>query len=257
MECGWDHAPVAGPVAGWVGRPAGREIELGWGGYAKYQLDLHDGSARSSITLDGATATDASLALMLTVLPIVLPLIDLEPLHGSAMGLPQGGAALLLGRSGVGKSTTAAILEDERLVRLSDDVSAVDEELRVWSGPPLFAPLRDAQDVGWGRYDGKMVVPMKDARVRALPVRAVVVLDPAKGGTLNTSRSRGFEAVRRVLENVRSPTRLVERRQKLQLHVASELARTDVAVVSFDREHHPPTAVAQAIADLFRSRGIA
>jgi len=51
-----------------------------------------------------------------------------------------------------------------------------------------------------------------------------------------------------VLEQVRSPWVMPERRQTAQFHAAAEVARHEVALVSYAKGVHSPDQVADAIA---------
>jgi SAM-dependent methyltransferase len=100
---------------------------------------------------------DAASAFIFSVLPLALPLFGLEPFHGSAVGV-QGGALLVLGAAGTGKSSTAAAMEAGGFDLLADDASAIDGKGHLWPGPPALNPRwGDAQQRVVWRYNAKDV----------------------------------------------------------------------------------------------------
>src|SRR4029453_14013537 len=79
----------------------------------------------------------APVSLVVAVLPLLLPAFGLEPLHGASVAL-SGGAVLILGAAGAGKSTTALSLVRAGGTFLADDVCALDAKGSLWPGPPLI-----------------------------------------------------------------------------------------------------------------------
>ena len=134
----WTMSPgeVATQPAVWTQEGSDRLL-VGWGDYAEYDLRMDRGLV--NVRLGAISETEAAIAFVLSVVPLAVPLLGLEPLHCSSVLLPNGKALLVLGDSEAGKSTTAAQLRRLGCVFLADDVGAVDEQGNVWPGPPLLA----------------------------------------------------------------------------------------------------------------------
>ncbi len=218
---------------------------------------LDEGEYRVSTGADGkvgailgpADERLAALSFVLAVLPLSLPLFGLEPLHGAALELPGGGALLVTGSPEAGKSTTAAALRAGGLRFLADDACAIDASGDLWPGPPLLsARSMRAGDERVATYDGKSVIAIQDHDSSPQAVRSTVVLRPAEGADLMVREVSGREAIVAVLEQVRSPWVMPERRQTAQFHAAAEVARHEVALVSYAKGVHSPDQVADAIA---------
>ena len=200
--------------------------------------------------LGPADEREAALSFVLAVLPLSLPLFDLEPFHGSALELPNGGALLVTGYPEAGKSTTAAALRAAGLRFLADDACAIDEDGLLWPGPPLLSARSTRKgDETFANYDGKWVIAIHNHDASPRAVHATVVLRPADGAELNVRAVSGREAIVTVLEQVRSPWVMPERRQQPQFHAAAELARHKVGLVSYEKGVHSPDEVAAAIAE--------
>ncbi len=126
--------------------------------------------------------------------------------HGSAVSFGDG-AWLLLGKSGVGKSTTTAVLGAMGASIIADDdiIVRLDEsgEPLVWGIEPRVALTEESRQVllGMGlsvpsvtepRNDGKVLHSFAEcAKVDGLPVRRITVLDaPPPGRPLDDSFER-------------------------------------------------------------------
>ncbi|CAD5372619.1 hypothetical protein RA210_U200006 [Rubrivivax sp. A210] len=98
----------------------------------------------------GAGEREVRLFLLGSAVGALLQLRGLTVLHGSAVALPGGGAAVICGASTAGKSTLAAALAQRGHALLADDVTAVqlDAEGRAWCLPGLARTKlwRDALD---------------------------------------------------------------------------------------------------------------
>jgi hypothetical protein len=96
----------------------------------------------------GASETEVRLFLLGSAMGILLHQRGLLPLHASAIKLPQGGAALFAGHSGVGKSTLAASFHQRGYKVLTDDVSVIsvhpDGTPFLWPGYPEIKLVQDA-----------------------------------------------------------------------------------------------------------------
>ena len=190
----------------------------------------------------------AALSFVLAVLPLSLPLFGLEPFHGSAVAVPDGSALLVTGFPEAGKSTTAAALRAAGMRFLADDACAIDPSGRLWPGPPLLsARSLHAGDTEFAKYDGKSVVAIRDHDTSPRAVRATVVLRQSSDGGLTIRSLRGREAIATVLEQIRSPWVMPERRREPQFHAAAWLSRHPVGVVEYRKGIHPPDQVAGAI----------
>jgi hypothetical protein len=182
-----------------------------------------------------------------SVLPLALPLFDLEPFHGSAVLVGETGV-VILGASGAGKSTLSAALDARGCPFVADDTCAFDPDGNLWPGPAVLNPRADdlTQPVV-GEYNGKLVrAPLSGSHGPAR-VGAVAVLDPSPGQDLvirSLDPSRAFASV---LSNARAAWFLKERRQALQLTTAAMLAELRVASVSFDPTTRQIDATADAI----------
>lgn len=122
------------------------------------------------------------------VLPLLLHRAGAWPLHASAVA-SDAGALVLVGARGAGKSTLAAACTAQGAALVADDTAVIDAgalpRIR-----PAGLPLRvrpdvadalglDGDDDGWG----KRRVAVAHASAASLPVAAVLLVQPAGGGT--------------------------------------------------------------------------
>lgn len=218
-----------------------------WPGDAAYNVVVHP-RPFASVQLFGATERDAALALILSVLPLSLPLFGLEPLHGSAVAFGEG-ALLALGHPGAGKSTLAAEWERRGARFLADDACAFDEDGRLWPGPPLRSTrIPGATDLAVAGYDGKTVV--RSQRHASTPVEpaALLVLRPATRSALSVTQLDSRNGLEAVLEHVRAPHVLPAQRQRPQLALASRLVSgVPVFRIGFDPASHSAASVVEAL----------
>jgi hypothetical protein len=245
----WGATPNRGPrgPGQWL-REEQDALVVGWGGYAEYRFDLWPFPGAHA-SLAGITEEQAALGLVLSVLPLCLPLVGLEPLHGSAIAAGNG-AILLLGHSGAGKSSLAARLSSQGLAFLGDDACALDPDGLLWPGPPLLA--RRTPEGAWpvvGAYDHKTVVAPPGHRAEPVHPRASFVLSPGSGAPLRIRALGSGERLTALLRHVRAPQLLPARRRPLQLAIASRLAVLPVWEVTYEHGLHSVAEVATALAE--------
>jgi hypothetical protein len=194
---------------------------------------------------------EAAAAFILSVLPLILPLVGLEPLHGAALVLSAGTSLLVLGVSGSGKSTTAGSLRANGLRFLADDACAIDDDGRMWPGPPLTAGehlVPDDFSRELTRYDGKRIIEVKQGTGDPLPIGATAILDPNDGAGLAIRSLSAGERIAEILRHVRAPWALPQLREQRQLSAVTAVSRRPAGIVSSSPGTHQPGDVASAIA---------
>ena len=213
------------------------------------EYHLRKGSAADvSVTLGPATEFGAALAFLVSVIPLGLPLFELEPFHGAALETADGSALLVLGPAEAGKSTTASALRASGLRFLADDACALDDGGRLWPGPPLFGIHElGPSDVEFAAYDDKSIVAVIDHDPSPREVWGAVILQPERRAALAVAPIPRREAVTAVLGQVRAPRVMPSLRDERQFRMAVALAARPLAMVSFDKDRHGPEHVAQAI----------
>lgn len=206
--------------------------------------------AEVSVTLGPKREAEAALAFLVSVIPLALPLFDLEPFHGTALETSRGSALLVLGHADSGKSTTATALRELGLGFLADDACALDVGGRLWPGPPLLSVHQlGASDDEFAVYDGKSIVAVDGHDASSREVSATAILRPEAGASLGVTPQAGRGAIEGVLAEVRAPRVMPGRREELQVAAAAGLARGPVGLVSFDKRVHPPREVGKSILD--------
>ncbi len=140
------------------------DLEVAW---------TRDGRRVRVATVDPALALEGGLGIGLVA---ALAARDVFCLHASALAW-RGGALVLAGASGSGKSTFARALAARGLRRLADDILPVDAEGRCW---PAFPQLKLDPAQWWPTQAG------------ALPVHAIALIDrgPAAATRLDASAAR-------------------------------------------------------------------
>jgi hypothetical protein len=222
-------------------------LSIGWSYEAQYTVSLRP--TPSVLVIRGPIDDrQAALSFLLAVLPLALPLFDLEPLHGAAVGLRQGGALLLLGPSGTGKSTTAAAFLARDYPFLADDVCALDPSGVLWPGPPLLAT-----DRGGGRhfatyYDKAIWIP-NSSQHEPTSVSATILLEPSPNAELSLTPLDARSAFTGILRHARSRRLLASLRQRTQFLVAAALAHRTVLALAYDHGTHGPTLLADTVID--------
>jgi hypothetical protein len=228
----WNAYPAERPGRG-AARPQ-TGFRVGWDEYAEYTVDSREGII--DVAIGPIDEGEAAAAFILSVLPLILPLVGLEPLHGAALMLPAGTALLVLGVSGSGKSTTAGSLRANGFRFLADDACAIDDDGRIWPGPPLTAGehlVPDDASRELTRYDGKRIIEVKQGTVDPLPIGATAILDPSAGSGLAIHSLNADERIGEILRYVRAPWALPQIREQRQLSTATAVSRRPAGVVSF------------------------
>ncbi|HEX5911525.1 MAG TPA: hypothetical protein VFY54_00180 [Rubrobacter sp.] len=222
-------------------------LTIGWAGYAEYRVGLHPSPFAEAI-IGPIPDSEAAVAFLLSVLPMCLPLFDVEPLHASAVRT-GGGALLCLGPRGAGKSSIAAAMESLGFSLLADDCSAIDDQLRLWPGPPLLNPRwTDAEQPIVGTYNTKDI--RSPLRYSSDPhaVAGILSLAPSESAELEVKPLQANDAFVEILGNVRSPDVFAARRRTLQFRVASALSTRPAATLTFDPARHDFTELAETVA---------
>ena len=237
------------PSPRWWVREADDGLIVHFEDEGEYRLRLGQ-SPEVFVTLGPSTEVEAALAFLLSVVPLALPLFDLEPFHGTALEAPQGSAVLVLGHAETGKSTTATALRGLGLRFLADDACALDERGQLWPGPPLLSIQQLGEsDEEFAVYDGKSIVAVAGHDVSPRDVGAVFILRPGRDAPLGIRPLTGRRAVEAVLGEVRAPRVMPAHRERLQFEAAVALARGPVGFVGFDKARHAPADVAGAIVE--------
>lgn len=234
----------------------GSRISIGWSGWASYEIELGTDVGQVNAVFED-DVTEAAIAFVFSVLPLVLPVWGIEPFHGSAV-LTSGGALVILGPSRAGKSSLAAAFERVGFPLLADDTCAFDEHLMLWPGPAAINPRwANARQPAVGDYNEKKIrVPRLHANEPTHPV-AVVVLEPDDVVEVEVSNHRAGEAFRGIIANARHGTFLQERRQALQFKLAAQLARLPLVGVRMDPSHHEPDSIVHSLSPWMREAGVA
>ena len=222
-------------------------LTVGWSEEAEFRVEIEP-EPHVEVTLGPVSAEYAALSFVLSVLPLALPLFDLEPLHGVALGLDDHQALMVMGESESGKSTTAAALRAMGLRFLADDACAIDADGQLWPGPPFLTTrvLSPGARV-FAEYDGKSVLAIDGHPTHPYAPAAAIILRPAPGEELALQRLTGVDAFRAVLGQVRAPWALPRGRRSLQLEVVARVAVGPVAVLTFDHARHAPGVVAELV----------
>jgi hypothetical protein len=228
-----NRSPVQGATAGWA-RGDAESVTAGWGSFAEYRLRTHPPIVDAN--LDAISPLDAVLALLLSVMPMTLPLFELEPFHGSAVRA-QDGALMFLGGRGDGKSSTAAAMHSMGYEAMTDDACALDAGGMLWPGPPLLSPRDDrAEPPTVGRYNQKFLRTVGDVGGDPAEVKQVFVLRPLPGEELDIRSLTATEAFPAVIAQSRTPMFLADVRRAQQLRLAALLSRIGVHEIRYDPE---------------------
>ena len=185
---------------------------------------------------DGGSAAAIGGVLSGPVVAALLKQRGVTTLHAAAVALPTGGAALLLGRSALGKSSLAAALLDRGYRLLADDVAAVVQRGGEICVLPAFGALRlwpDAlEKLGWearprSRVSDaveKYLVPVPETfaaepAVVRLCLRLVDARDPEAGPPVLTPRSQkeGFRILQRFVYRKHVPTAAAGRQESFRV----------------------------------------
>ena len=225
--------------------PHGLAIE--WGGYARYEVTRDHAGAQVRVMRDGIDEAEAARGFLFSVFPAALPLFGMEPLHGSAVEV-DGGAVLMLGATGSGKSSIAAGFGSLGFAILSDDACALDADAHLWPGPPLVNPRwRGSELAVVGDYNGKVIRAGAPGTRKPHELTGVVLVKPYEAADLGVRDLTSAEAFPEVLANVRLPGVLAGLRRSTQLRIVSAVASRHCAEVRFDPIRHEPDAIASAL----------
>jgi hypothetical protein len=246
---------VAGPKF-WK-RDFGNHISVGWSSYASYDVHLGRTPAEVLATCQ-VDRTEAAVAFVLSVLPLVLPVWDIEPFHGSAV-LTSRGALLILGPSGSGKSSLAAEFEHRGYPLLADDTCALQRDLRLWPGPAAVNPRwSGAEQPSVREYNGKSIRTPSSHAPTPASAAAVVVLKPQQDDPEIRVEEVPSVADRMsgLLSNTRHGTFLGSTRQALQFSVAADLARLPSVSIAFDPAAHDPRGIVDRVEGWLAARDV-
>jgi hypothetical protein len=225
--------------------PHGLAIE--WGGYARYEVTGDHDGAQVRVMRDGIDEAEAARGFLFSVFPAALPLFGLEPLHGSAVEV-DGGALLMLGATGSGKSSIAAAFGSLGYAILSDDACALDADADLWPGPPLVNPRwRGSELAVVSAYNGKVVQAGATGSRVPHELTGIVLVKPQDGTDFGVRELTSAEAFPEILANARLPGVLADLRRSTQLLIASAVARRPCVEVRFDPIRHEPDAIATSL----------
>ena len=185
-------------------------------GIASYSVTAN----RIAITPE-SDAADSSIRAFLfgSAIGALLQMRGLTVLHGSAVGLPDGGAAVFCGQSTAGKSTLAAALAARGHPALADDITAIrlDADGQGWCLPGLARTKlwRDAlQHLGLEHRvdDGTRVMPDMDKHSLSvvtadapMPLRRFYELQAIDGGELAVTPVTGIAKLHTLLAHAYRP----------------------------------------------------
>ena len=209
-----ESAPTlrVGPVRGWLGDGH----LLLYGARAGGDVDLSRGRAELRVTPEGGAETEMDLYAMLTISAgVLLAGLGRALIHGAAAAPPgPGGAWVLLGDSGSGKSTTCATLARAGWRYLSDDqviLGPADRGLTVegWVRPFHL-------DGGWSEGaptgDRRSCDPLElfpGGRLRVAPLAGLLLPQVAGGKVTQLSPADPAEALAELVRQ--SPWVLLDR----------------------------------------------
>lgn len=185
---------------------------------------------------DGGSAAAIGGVLSGPAVAALLKQRGVTTLHAAAVALPTGGAALLLGRSALGKSSLAAALLDRGCRLLADDVAAVVQRRGEVCVLPASGALRlwpDAvEKLGWqarprSRVSDaveKYLVPVPEAfaaepAVVRLCLRLLDARDPEAGPPVLTPRNQmeRFRTLQRFIYRKHMPTATAAKQESFRV----------------------------------------
>ena len=165
--------------------------------------------------LEGADPQTVQAYLLGWAVGGVLHMGGILPLHGSAVRQPDGGAAVICGDSGAGKSTTLTALAQRGVPCVADDVSAIqfDQQGQAWVYPGL------ARAKLWGHALAQLglppvhqILPDMDKYYVDLPVcseplrlSSLYELVTQQGGTVRAESIAGTRRITTLLKHTYRP----------------------------------------------------
>jgi hypothetical protein len=239
-----------------------------WIDGAELVVELGGSVARAdatAVTIGGIDAADAGVVrrLLLPAMTHVLAASDRFVLHGAAAVAPAGGAVVIAGASGRGKSTVAfaahaagwAVLADDMVIvrrrAAGLEVAGVPQEFAV---PAELVDGRDRDRLGLcsapGDARGRLLVPVAPAGTSWHPVVAFARVEHGEtpdGDLVPLAAADALPAVLSSFTSVLAPDRL-----RAFLPVAAELARLTTWKLRLGRE---PTRRVAGVHKALRSLG--
>jgi hypothetical protein len=177
-----------------------------------------------------ATDNEVRLFLLGSAMGALIHQRGLLPLHGSAIRLPDGSAAIFMGPSGIGKSTLAAAFRQRGYAVAADDVSLIFTDA---DGSPQLQPAFPELKL-WAEAAAKIgenAETLLRARTRqekyslcfhrqfdatSLPLRRLYVLQTAEDEQCEINRLQGLEKMTVLTQNTYRRFFLKEMHQKLE-----------------------------------------
>ncbi len=248
-----DAEPGPSPVASEPFRATDKTFDLQVPGVADYSV-----AADRIAIKPKPDADDRSIRTFLfgSAIGALLHLRGMTVLHGSAVALPDGSAAVFCGHSTAGKSTLAAALGARKHPALADDITAVrfDAAGQAWCLPGLARTKlwRDALDtLGLAQHASAATRVMPDldkhslslvTGTQPLPLRRFYELQARdEGGPLTCSAVTGIDKVTLLLAHVYRPAYVhAMGLQPALLRNAAALAR-QLGIHRIVRPRHEPT----------------
>jgi hypothetical protein len=232
-----------------------RSLEVSWDDYASYNVQLGERTSGAIKVLRADISEhQAALGGLISVLPLALPLFDLEPLHGASVSDPSGEAVLLLGDAGVGKSTVAAGLRERGYPLLADDACAVDVDGNLYPGPPLIA-VRRGTDADEPMVYADKAVEETEPYPQPRRVGVTLVLERSPGSDLVGLEVTDRDAFSAVLSYARAPSVFSQRRRAIQLAACAVVAMRPVINLRYDAATTAPARVVDEVEHLLERTG--
>ena len=227
--------------------PTGFRIR--WAGYAQYEFDASTAGPLVRVAREtDIDQAEAARGFLFSVLPIALPFLGLEPLHGSAVGALGKRLSWCLATRGVESRALASAMVELGCSILSDDACAIDDRLQLWPGPPLVNPRwKEVALSDVASYNGKAVKAAPSSSRVPHSIAIIVRACPTPGADLQMCPLEPRRRLETLLENVRMPDLFTRLRQHRQFRVAAGLAERKCFDLIFDPMTHGPRLVAQVL----------
>lgn len=199
----------------------------------------------------------------------LLQLRGLTVLHGSAVGMPDGGAAVFCGQSTAGKSTLAAALAARGHPALADDITAIrlDADGQGWCLPGLARTKlwRDAlQHLGLEHRvgDSTRVMPDMDKHSLSLvtadkpmPIRRFYELQALDDGVLSVTPISGLAKLNTLLSHAYRPhfLQVMGRQADLLRSAAALVPRVQMSRIQRPRQGQTLDAIVASLEAQWRA----